>query len=94
MKQNLYKDGMKCQMSDCENMADVSIYLELKVHNKHPPAIGGPIIHVCIDHGFKVTFDEICNARQFKIIGDGFEKIGKARPVRQFCSLDIRPTRK
>jgi len=80
-----------CNKAGCVKQATQEVRLSLAVHASHPPAISGPIMHLCDEHAPEVTWQSINVDDNWDNICTSFENIGMAAPKKRFSKLIIQP---
>ena len=79
-----------CNKNGCTNVAKFNVCFALRVHPNHSPAISTPIVQVCAEHN-DVTWDEMYTDEGWRIICEGFRKMGRQEPKVKFSYLEITP---
>lgn len=80
----------KCQRLECTKDAVYSVHLSLRVHEDHEPAVSTPILFVCEDHKYHITWDNFVEPNWNKIC-KSLESVGRVAPVKKFSKLILKP---
>lgn len=78
-----------CDKKGCTKTATHGIYLVLRVHPYHEPAISDVFLRVCEEHS-RVQWADVVTNEGWQQIRDGFVRAGRQAPKQEFSGVAVR----
>lgn len=81
--------SLLCSKDHCTKDATKEIRFSLAVNGNHEPSISSPVLFLCEEHKDIFTEEDCFGPAQWASICNGFTRMGKQAPTREFSKIIV-----